>query len=99
MEIMSIIRAEIKKRIKACQTKNGFPAGSICAIRIETYQKLLLDLEPIEKEIMRNSLSASVWESSHGFKDLEIKTKPFQRVMSRFKDGDKVKVIILKEEK
>lgn len=99
MEIMSIIRAEIEKRIKACQTKNGFPAGSICAIRIETYQELLSGLEPVEKEIMKNSLSASVWESSHGFKDLEIKTKPFQRVMSRFKDGDKVKVIILKEEK
>lgn len=98
MEIMSIIRAEIKKRIKACQTKNGFPAGSICAIRLETYQELLSALDPIEKEIMRNSLSASVWESSHGFKDLQIKTEPFRRVMSRFKGGDKVKVIILKED-
>lgn len=34
-------RKEIELRIKANQTKNGFPAGTLCAVRIEAYEELL----------------------------------------------------------
>lgn len=35
------IRAEIEHRIKANKTKNGFPAGTLCAARIEVYEDLI----------------------------------------------------------
>lgn len=56
------IRQEIERRIKSCKTKNGFPAGTISAIRIETYKGLLafIDSLPEEKEVkmINESLTA-----------------------------------------
>ena len=45
-----LIRAEIERRIKAYKTKNGFPAGTICAIRIETYEGLLSFINSLPEE-------------------------------------------------
>jgi hypothetical protein len=45
-----IIKAEIGKRIEACKTKNGFPAGRICAIRIETYEELLSCIDSMPRD-------------------------------------------------
>lgn len=42
------IRQEIKRRIKSCKTKNGFPAGTISAIRIETYEGLLAFIDSLQ---------------------------------------------------
>ena len=44
------IKAEIEMRIKAYKTKNGFPAGSICAIRIETYEGLLSFIDSLPED-------------------------------------------------
>lgn len=54
MTKVQAIKAEIERRIKSCKTKNGFPAGTISAIRIETYEGLLafIDSLPEEKEVM-----------------------------------------------
>ena len=58
-ELISRIRLEIKRMISAHKTKNGFPKGSFCAVRIEAYNEVLdlLDTfkepvsEDLEKEI------------------------------------------------
>ena len=50
MNIKEQIRAEIEKRIAANKTKNGFPAGTICAIRIETYEELLAFLDSLPEQ-------------------------------------------------
>lgn len=58
------IRQEIERRMEACKTKNGFPAGTICAIRIETYEGLLSFIgslpeeKPIEKDEKMEALIA-----------------------------------------
>lgn len=44
------IRQEIERRIKSCKTKNGFPAGTISAIRIETYEGLLAFINSLQQE-------------------------------------------------
>ena len=44
------IRQEIERRIKSCKTKNGFPAGTISAIRIETYEGLLAFIDSLQQE-------------------------------------------------
>lgn len=50
MKIKEQIRDEIEKRIAANKTKNGFPAGTICAIRIETYEELLAFLDTLPEQ-------------------------------------------------
>lgn len=50
MSVKEQIRAEIEKRIAANKTKNGFPAGTICAIRIETYEELLAFLDTLPEQ-------------------------------------------------
>lgn len=59
MTKVQAIKAEIERRIKSCKTKNGFPAGTISAIRIETYEGLLAFIGslPEEKEVMMNNES------------------------------------------
>ena len=59
------IIAEIKKKIEANKTKNGFPAGTLCAVRIEAYETLVSfinslpdDSTPKRNEEM-NTLAAS----------------------------------------
>lgn len=49
-EIISVIRQEIEKRINANKTKTGFPAGTLCAIRIEVYEELLAFLDKLEDQ-------------------------------------------------
>lgn len=44
------IRQEIERRIKSCMTKNGFPAGTISAFRIETYERLLAFIDSLPEE-------------------------------------------------
>ena len=44
------IRAEIERLIEINKTKNGFPAGINCAIRIEAYEALLAFLDSLEEE-------------------------------------------------
>lgn len=44
------IRQEIERRINAYKTKNGFPAGIKCAIRIETYEGLLAFIDSLPEE-------------------------------------------------
>lgn len=44
------IRQEIERLIMINKTKNGFPAGTICAIRIEVYEKLLSFIDSLPEE-------------------------------------------------
>lgn len=44
------LRALIERLIEANKTKNGFPAGVNCAIRIEAYEALLSLIPELEKE-------------------------------------------------
>lgn len=44
------IRKEIERLIMINKTKNGFPAGTICAIRIEVYEKLLSFIDSLPEE-------------------------------------------------
>ena len=59
MTKVQAIKAEIERRIKSCKTKNGFPAGTISAIRIEIYEGLIafIDSLPEEKEVKMNNES------------------------------------------
>ncbi len=50
MNAIEKIRKEIERLIAMNKTKNGFPAGYHCAVRIEAYEKLLDFLDTIEKE-------------------------------------------------
>jgi hypothetical protein len=47
MSIKDQIRAEIERLIRMNQTKNGFPAGTNCAIRIESYEHLISFLDSL----------------------------------------------------
>ena len=44
------IRQEIERLIMINKTKHGFPAGTICAIRIEVYEKLLSFIDSLEPD-------------------------------------------------
>jgi len=67
------IRAEIEHRIKANKTKNGFPAGTLCAARIEVYEDLIsfinsIPEEPdksLEEEISRTYHDGSVTDTEN----------------------------------
>lgn len=50
MSIKDQIRAEIERLIRMNQTKNGFPAGTNCAIRIETCEHLISFLDSLQQE-------------------------------------------------
>lgn len=50
MTTKELIRAEIERLIRMNQTKNGFPAGTICAIRIEAYERLLAFFDTLPDE-------------------------------------------------
>lgn len=50
MTTIDKIRAEIERLIRMNQTKNGFPAGTICAIRIEAYERLLAFFDTLPDE-------------------------------------------------
>lgn len=45
------------------QTKNGFPAGSICAIRIEAYERLLAFIDSVPEEPVSEDLEESAEKS------------------------------------
>ncbi len=50
MDKIEKIRAEIERLIGINKTKNGFPAGTLCAVRIEAYEKLLSFLDTLGEE-------------------------------------------------
>lgn len=49
MTTIEKIRAEIERRREANMTKNGFPAGTLCAVRIEAYDELLAFLDTLQE--------------------------------------------------
>lgn len=61
------IRAEIERRIKMNKTKNGFPAGTICAIRIEEYEKLLTFLDTLEEPVGKTCKTCGFYENNCPF--------------------------------
>lgn len=72
-ELLAYIRQEIEKRIEAHKTKNGFPAGSICAIRIKTYEELLQFLGTVALEEDPEGLdeAARLYAIPHYMKDID----------------------------
>ena len=40
----------LKRMIQSCKTKNGFPAGTLAAVRIETLEAVIYRIEEICKE-------------------------------------------------
>lgn len=44
------IRQEIERLVKMNKTKNGFPASFLCAVRIESYVKLLSFIDSLPDE-------------------------------------------------
>ena len=75
------IRQEIERRIKANKTKNGFPAGTICSIRIETYEGLqsFIDSLPEEKpsedlEEAARRYAEDIWLSGTSWQDAARQT-------------------------
>ena len=49
-----------------------------------------------KEQMMEEAVDAKVWESEHGFRDLELPTEQFQIAMLRFDPEDNVKIIIVK---
>ena len=50
MDKIEKIRQEIERLIEMNKTKNGFPAGTICAVRIEAYEHLLSFIDTLSEE-------------------------------------------------
>lgn len=48
--IIEKIRAEVERLIAMNKTRNGFPAGTMCAVRIEVYENRLSFLDTLESE-------------------------------------------------
>ncbi len=48
-------------------------------------------------QMIEDAVDGEVWESVHGLRDIVLQTEPFQKVMKGLKEGDKVKIIIVKE--
>ena len=44
------LKAEIERLIKINKTKHGYPAGTLCAVRIEAYEKLLSFIGALSEE-------------------------------------------------
>lgn len=71
------IRAEIERLIEMNKTKRGFPAGTYCAIRIDTYEHLLnfIDFLPeqpaegLEEEMEKFFETMPVLEHENIFED------------------------------
>ena len=68
MEAIDKVRAEVERLIKLNKTKNGFPAGTLCAYRIEAYEKLLSFIDTLSEEPDRDLEEAAqhVYESWMG---------------------------------
>ena len=64
------IRQEIERRIQSYKTKNGFPAGTISAIKIETYEGLLAFIDSLPEEKPSEDLeeAAEEYADKHGFR-------------------------------
>lgn len=72
MSKIEIIRQEIERLIKSCKTKNGFPAGTISAIRIETYEGLLAFIDSLPEDHFRDStkmISEDLEEAARRYSD------------------------------
>ena len=75
MDKIEKIRQEIERLIEMNKTKNGFPAGTICAVRIEAYEHLLCFIDSLSEEPDK-SLEEAAEEYSkrvsdgHNFRDL-----------------------------
>ena len=75
MDKIEKIRQEIERLIEMNKTKNGFPAGTICAVRIEAYEHLLSFIDTLSEEPDK-SLEEAAEEYSkrvsdgHNFRDL-----------------------------
>ena len=67
-ELISRIRLEIKRMISAHKTKNGFPKGSFCAVRIEAYNEVLdlLDTfkEPVSEDLEEVAEGEWIWATT-----------------------------------
>ena len=69
------IKAEVERLISNNKTKNGFPAGTLCAVRIEAYEHILSFLDTIQEPIDKwsnNERKASVKKTGEivcGFTD------------------------------
>lgn len=66
MNTIETIRAEIERLIRINQTKNGFPAGTFCAIRIEAYEHLLAFLDTLPEQPVE-------WEDEYREEDLRTR--------------------------
>ena len=84
-----LIRAEIERRIKAYKTKNGFPAGTVCAIRIETYEGLLSFIDSLPEEKPSEDLNKLIqkWDRIDINTVLKVKVKATGKVIDGFYDG------------
>lgn len=81
-----IIKAEIERMIDSCKTKNGFPAGTYSAIRIETLERVLAFIDsmqetdapvfPSEQEVQKASeqYADGMWLSGSSWADAARKT-------------------------
>lgn len=49
------------------------------------------------EQMMEDAVEGEVCESEHGLRDIVLQTEPFQNVLKGFKEGDKVKIIIVKQ--
>lgn len=113
MDTLGKIRAEIERLIEMNKTKRGFPAGTICAVRIEAYEKLLSFLDSLEDDrdtifwkgmqyaydqLMKEAVDGTV----HHYSSLAhyVKTDEVRLIerLKQFQDGDKVKVIIVRSD-
>lgn len=101
MDTLGKMRAEIERLIEINKTKRGFPAGTLCAVRIEAYEKLLSFLDSLEKESDK-SLEEAVDGTVHHYAPLVhyVSTDEVQLAerLKQFQDGDRVKVIVIKED-
>ena len=95
------IRAEIERLIEINKTKNGFPAGINCAIRIEAYETLLpfldtLEEEPVgeelEKEIEKTWLEYECYNEDYD-KVAEMRWNEFENVARHFAEWQKEQML------
>lgn len=139
MDKIEKIRAEIERLIGINKTKNGFPAGTLCAVRIEAYEKLLSFLDTLGEEPDRDLeeaarqygytcsadwpgqvpaardgfIAGAEWKENQLMKEAVdgtvhhyaalvhyVNTDEVQLTerLKQFQDGDKVKVIVIKED-
>ncbi len=91
------IRKEIDMYIKSFEFNGGI-YDSYEAGELNAYKTILAFIDSLPEENQKPELVAKVWESEHGFRDLEMDSESFRKALEGFKDGDKVKLFIVKED-